>query len=101
MEEISFEVEEQQLKKDAAIFTQDLSEIVKELSKMYESMNQLNQMWKGPSNAAFKEQVKKDYADMVEICKILESYIDCMDGGYKEYLNAESKIEEMIENIDR
>lgn len=101
MEEVEFEIEDREIKRDIGIITQDLNDIIRQLEKMFDSMNQLNRMWKGPSNAVFKEEVKKDYTNMVEICKMLEGYIGCMDYSRKEYVRAESQIEELLESIDR
>lgn len=100
MEEVNFEIEDREIKRDIGLITQELNDIIIQLEKMFESMNQLNRMWKGPSNTAFKEEVKKDYTNMVEICRMLEGYVDCMDYSCKEYVRAESQIEELIDSIE-
>lgn len=89
----------ERLGKTAAKVDGYIQNIKKELEKMGQSVQELDQMWDGPSSEAFKKAFADDVVLAVEMINGLIDVNNFEKTAKKEYENCEKQIEDLISNL--
>lgn len=87
------------LNQDIETLTTTLGQIKKNLGKMYDAVNALDSMWDGDANAIFNQQFETDRSAMEDVCKNIQSVIDCMDYAKEQYNTCEGRVGEIVSSI--
>lgn len=97
----------QEIAVDTSILTTDISDLQEALSKvrkqlddMFEQVEELDAMWDGPANDEFRKQFTNDYANSRELCKTVDSIIQCMQYAKEQYDLCENDINGIIRTIN-
>ncbi len=77
----------------------EIGQAESEMAKMYEAVQELDGMWDGPANEAFKTQFLDDKEFMEELCKTVREIIGSMDNARTEYEVCESAVRQLIDEI--
>lgn len=93
------EVDTNQLSKDALELQADVNAASRSLEELKSELEQLNTMWKGKANAAFKIQVNKDYALMKQMLNNMTQLSDCMLNAKREYEKCENAVRSTVNSI--
>ncbi|BCN29976.1 WXG100 family type VII secretion target [Anaeromicropila herbilytica] len=99
MDNNSIEISTQILDSDTASMIEELNAVRNQMKSMFDEVIELNTMWEGPANNAFKEQFGIDHATFTELCTSVEKFIECMQFASKEYTKCESSIGQSIAAI--
>lgn len=92
-------VDTEQLKKDRESVKANLEMIKKEIKSIYGEVKELDAMWDGSANEAFKKQFNNDYTTINEILSEISKFIGKMDYARYKYESCEQSISEMIRKI--
>lgn len=76
-----------------------VAQIQTNLGGMFESVNELDQMWDGPANEAFNRQFRMDHDTCRDLCKILLNLIESIEHARNEYDKCEAAIHSLINSI--
>jgi len=76
-----------------------LEKIKSQLEMTFAEVQALDGMWDGPANETFVTQFTKDYNDSLELCKVIQSLIDCMDYAKKQYDSCENEVNNIVSSI--
>lgn len=93
------EVDTQQLELDKEAMREQLQQVQKELKKVYAEMEELDAMWDGPANIAFRQQFANDREEFEGICKEIESMIESLTYAKGEYEKCENQVSAAIAAI--
>lgn len=93
------EIDTEQLKRD----TRELIDIRKNaesaLNEMIQEIQELNAMWSGKANMAFRIQFGKDVTLMNELLDKMDKLADCMECAAREYVKCENEVKSMVDSI--
>lgn len=93
------EIETDQLRRD----TQELldnkkyAEVV--LNEMVQDIEELNIMWSGKANLAFRNQFAKDVRLMNELLDKMQKLAECMEFASGEYVRCENEVKSLVDSI--
>lgn len=76
-----------------------LKQIESQMKKMFTSIEELDKMWDGPSNAEFNRQFQQDYRMCEEMCGILRELINSLRHAKSEYEKCERNVEGVIQAL--
>lgn len=71
----------------------------KQLEDMFTQVAELDTMWDGPSNEAFKTQFHLDYENSKNLCVTVESIIACMEFAKDQYNTCENEVNGIVSSI--
>lgn len=77
----------------------EINALRQEMTKAFEAVRELDQMWNGPANDAFNHAFQVDNQSMEEMCKIIDSLIDYMSNARDEYRKCENAVSAEIDAI--
>jgi uncharacterized protein YukE len=66
---------------------------------MAAGINELDTMWDGQANDAFKAQFQKDEQLCETYCKALDDFIACLEYAAKEYENCENMVKQAVDAV--
>lgn len=93
------EIETERLQNDIQKMTEAVEDAEKQTGAMFDSMNELDSMWDGPANNAFRAQFQTDHASMEEMCKEVRELISCMEFARKSYDQCEDDVLGKIQSL--
>lgn len=93
------EIETEQLKRDTQELLENKQKAEKVLSEMTEEIEELNAMWSGQANLAFRTQFNKDVTLMRELLAKMQQLAECMDFASSEYAKCENEVKSLVDNI--
>lgn len=73
-----------------------LGRLEKDKTKMAQEIQELNRMWKGPSNQAFNAQFKTDLTSFDALSKTLREMIQAMKNAKTEYDQCDNRINGLV-----
>lgn len=93
------EIDVSQLNSDIRSLKEGTEQAKKNLNSMLQEMEELNAMWQGRANQAFREQVEKDKAAIEKLLERLTYLSECMDYASGEYMRCENEVKDAVEAI--
>lgn len=93
------EIETEQLKRDTQELLESKQKAETVLNEMVGEIEELNAMWSGQANLAFRNQFNKDVALMKELLMKIQNLAECMDFASTEYVKCESKVKSLVDSI--
>lgn len=70
-----------------------------QLEEMFNRVKELDTMWDGPANSEFNLQFSNDYENAKNICKTVESLLECMEFAKNEYNSCENEVNTIVSAI--
>lgn len=70
-----------------------------QLDNMFNQVAELDTMWDGPANAEFNRQFGNDYENAKNLCKTIESIIECMKFARDQYNSCENEVNSIVSAI--
>ena len=92
MADVFIEVDTVQLERDRGTLVEQLGEMRKILSRVYEQMEELDGMWDGPANEMFRNQFNSDRQNFEAACQEVQSLIDSFANAKQEYEKCEDQV---------
>lgn len=94
------------IKTDSNQMADDIERINESIASVKSSMNeldseleQLNAMWKGEANTAFKAQVRKDFDYMKQLVIGFEKFVDNMENAKRDYIKCENQVIDTVNGV--
>lgn len=76
-----------------------LSAVRSQLSDMFSQITELDAMWDGPANAEFNRQFGIDHENAENMCRTVESLIECMEYARDQYNSCENAVNSKVASI--
>lgn len=70
-----------------------------QLDDMFNQVAELDTMWDGPANEEFNRQFGNDYENAKNLCKTIESIIECMKFARNQYNTCENEVNHIVSAI--
>ena len=70
-----------------------------QLDDMFNQVAELDTMWDGPANEEFNRQFGNDYENAKNLCKTIESIIECMKYARDQYNICENEVNSIVSAI--
>ncbi len=86
------EISTERLQDDIDRMTECEGRARRQTQKMFAAMKELDSMWDGPANEAFRRQFEADYRTMLGLCDEVRALIECMEFAKKEYDQCEAAV---------
>ena len=99
MRETDLKVNTDALNSDSNELLTEVNSILSLTSKMYDSVQELNSMWKGKANEAFREQFTKDYAKTKKFLNELRKFSQTLSDDSTEYNSCEANVASYVSRI--
>lgn len=93
------EIDTGQLNRDIEDLDESIVRAEKSLTAMVQEMEELNSMWQGKANAAFRAQFENDNIMMQELLKEMQKLEECMRYASTEYVKCENEVKSMVDSI--
>lgn len=93
------EINTGQLNADIQELEQDTARARSSLEGMLSEIEELNGMWKGRANLAFRTQVGRDQVIMEELLSEMERLAECMTFASQEYVRCENEVKSAVDSI--
>lgn len=90
------EIETESLQSDITKMTEAVGNAQKQTDAMFETMAELDTMWDGQANEAFKAQFALDHTAMQELCNEVVNLISCMEFAKQTYEQCEDEVYQKI-----
>lgn len=84
---------------DIRSMEEELKALQVEIKAAYDSVQELNGMWKGPAHDTYIQRFQQDKAAMDAICEDIKSIIDFMENAKIGYRSCEAEVSEEIDQI--
>ena len=91
---------------DTATLAGDISDLEdalnnarKQLEDMFTQVAELDSMWDGPANEAFKKQFGVDYENSKSLCDTVQSLISCMEFAREQYNLCDNEVNSIVASI--
>lgn len=84
------------LSRDIEQLNRLLRQLEKDRMRMIQEIQELNAMWKGPSNQAFNEQFKTDCTSFENLCRTIREMIQAMEHAKAEYDSCDRKVNSLV-----
>lgn len=97
MREIGFDTEI--MNSDVNHIREELEVARKMIDKTYVAVEELNAMWEGNANAAFRAEFAKDQEGMLELCEIIEEITQSMQESRDDYRKTDEEVNELIQSL--
>lgn len=75
------------------------SKLEEQVKKMFQTIQDLDQMWDGEANKAFNEQFQQDHKACEEMCQELREMINSFKHAREEYDKCESRVDELVRQL--
>ncbi len=69
------------------------------LTEMFNQLGELDLMWDGPANEAFKKQFANDYENAKNLCNTIDSLLGNMEYAREQYDACENEIRGIVSAI--
>lgn len=69
------------------------------LDNMFTQIRELDTMWDGPANDEFNRQFANDHENAKEMCKTVQSLIECMQYAKEQYNSCENQVNGIVSAI--
>lgn len=69
------------------------------LKEMFNQLGELDVMWDGPANDAFKRQFANDYENAKNLCNTIDSLLSNMEYAREQYNACENEINSIVSAI--
>ena len=86
-----------QMNSDVRKLEEDIAQVERSIRELSAELDQLNSMWKGNANQAFRMQVQKDISYLKQIVDGLSNYKENMNDAKNDYIRCEN---EVIQNVN-
>lgn len=93
------EIETDQLKRDSQELFENKQHAETILNEMVQEIEELNTMWSGRANLAFRMQFNKDVELMRELLEKMKKLSECMDYASEEYVRCENEVKTLVDSI--
>lgn len=93
------EIDTEQLKRDMQELLNGEKNAESALQEMVQEVNELNTMWSGKANRAFRVQFSKDIELMSELLEKIKRLAECMEFASTEYVKCEVEVKDLVDNI--
>ena len=70
-----------------------------QLDDMFNQVTELDTMWDGPANEEFNRQFGNDYENAKNLCKTIDSIIECMVFAKDQYNICENDVNSIVSAI--
>ena len=87
------------LANDIDALTTALASARAQLDDMFHQVAELDTMWDGPANDEFNRQFGNDYENAKNLCKTIESIIECMKFAKDQYNTCENEVNGIVSAI--
>ena len=87
------------LTNDIAALQSALTSVRTQLDDMFNQVAELDTMWDGPANEEFNRQFGNDYENAKNLCKTVESIIECMTFARDQYNTCENEVNNIVSAI--
>lgn len=94
------EVDTDQLKRDNQELIDNTAKARTCLNNLKEEMEEMNAMWSGKANLAFRMQIDSDYRFLESILEIMDKLSDSIDNAGKEYVKCENEVLSTVNSIN-
>lgn len=91
---------------DTSVLSGDIQElrtalgaVRSQLNDMFGQITELDAMWDGPANAEFTRQFGIDHENAENMCKTVESLIECMEYARDQYNSCEDEVNSKVASI--
>lgn len=93
------EIDTEQLNRDIQELEQVTARAESSLEGMMNEIGELNAMWKGQANWAFRTQMGKDQSIMTELLNEMKRLAECMTFASQEYVRCENEVKSAVDSI--
>lgn len=93
------EIETGQLKRDTQELSENRQRAETVLKEMVQEIEELNTMWSGKANRAFRIQFATDVALMQELLEKMKKLAECMEFASTEYDRCETEVRTLVDSI--
>ena len=93
------EIDTGQLNRDIGELDENINKATKTLTEMVQEMEELNSMWQGQANMAFRAQFQNDNVLMQELLQEMQKLEECMRYASSEYVKCENEVKDMVDSI--
>lgn len=84
---------------DISRINESIASVKKSMSELSFELEQLNEMWKGEANTAFRMQVSKDFEYMKQLISGFEKFADNMENAQKDYVRCENQVMDTVNGV--
>ena len=84
---------------DTSLMQERLNAVQKEMEQMYQAVGVLNTMWEGEAHDVFLAQFASDEMAMMELCKTIQSIINCLEYAKDEYVKCENEVDSIVSSL--
>lgn len=96
---VLIEVDTQQLERDKETVKERLMQVEQSLKRVYELVEELDAMWDGPANLAFRQQFANDRESFEEMCREVKNLIESLAYAKMEYEKCENQVKAAVAAI--
>lgn len=93
------EIDTDQLKRDTQELLENKQYAEAVLNEMVQDIEELNTMWSGKANQAFRTQFGKDVELMRELLAKMDKLAECMEFAAGEYVRCENEVKTLVDSI--
>lgn len=94
------EVDTEQLKRDNQELIDNTAKARNSLNSLKEEMEEMNAMWSGKANLAFRMQIASDYRFLESILENMDKLSDSLNNAATEYVKCENEVISTINSIN-
>ena len=87
------------LESDIKQVNESIASVEKSMAELVSEIAQLNEMWKGEANTAFRMQTEKDFNYMKQIIKGFQEYASDMEDAKRDYIRCENQVIDTVNSI--
>ncbi|MBP5280935.1 MAG: WXG100 family type VII secretion target [Lachnospiraceae bacterium] len=80
------------LSSDANDMEEEINQATVSLTELTEEMDELNAMWQGAANMAFRAAVRKDVNSMTEMLALMSALVESCKNAAREYNRCETEV---------
>lgn len=93
------EIDTGQLDRDIRELRENIDRSAKEMESMVQEIEEMNAMWSGKANMAFRTQFANDVQKMQGLLEKLNKLAECMEYASAEYVKCEGEVRNMVDEI--
>ena len=93
------EIDTELLQTDINELEENVKKAKKSLDGLSAELEELNTMWKGTANMAFRTQVNGDLSTMDNLLQEMSKLADCMTHAKSEYIKCENEVKSTVGDI--
>ena len=96
---MNIEISTERLHADIQNMQGQLGTLQQAVRQVYGCLDELNTMWEGPANRAFRTQTSNDHAVCVEMLETIGDLIECMEYAKEQYDMCHDAVNDKINSI--